>query len=108
MSSMLELTENAIRKVIELEKEQKDAAMHLRIFVTEGGCSGMEYGMKFDYPAETDHRIGDGRFVIIVDPESMKQIMGSVVDFDDSLHGTGFSVRNPQANETCGCGKSFN
>lgn len=105
---MIKLTENAIQKVIELKKQQKDSAMFLRIFVSEGGCSGKEYGMKFDLPADGDHRIGDEHFGVLVDPKSMDVIQGSVVDFDDGLHGSGFSVKNPQANETCGCGKSFN
>ena len=104
---MIELTENAIHKVIELEKQKDDPGEHLRIFVTEGGCSGMEYGMKFDHPGASDHQIGDERYLVIVDPESMSRIKGSVVDFDDGLNGKGFSVRNPQAKETCGCGKSF-
>ena len=104
---MIELTENAIHKVIELEKQKADPDTHLRIFVTQGGCSGMEYGMKFDRVQEQDHRIGDERCFVIVDPDSMNQIEGSVVDFDDGLNGKGFSVKNPLAQETCGCGRSF-
>ena len=105
---MIQLTENAIRKVIELEQQKTDPGEHLRIFVTQGGCSGMEYGMKFDSATERDHRIGDVRCFVIVDPDSMEQIKGSVVDFDDGLNGKGFSVKNPLARETCGCGRSFN
>lgn len=104
---MIELTESAIQKVISLGKNNPSADERLRIFVSEGGCSGMEYGMKFDLPTEQDIRIGDDRCEVIVDPESLKQIQGSIVDFDDGLHGTGFAVKNPNAKETCGCGRSF-
>ena len=104
---MIELTERAVKKVTELTGQQTDSELRLRIFVSEGGCSGMEYGMKFDSPSESDLRIGDDRCEVLVDPDSMKQIEGSIVDFDDGLNGTGFSVRNPHAKETCGCGRSF-
>ena len=104
---MIELTESAIQKVIELKKSNSQENERLRIFVSEGGCSGMEYGMKFDEPTLEDIKIGNDRYEVIIDPQSMDQIQGSVVDFDDGLHGTGFSVKNPNANETCGCGRSF-
>ncbi len=104
---MIELTESAIQKVIELKKSNSQENERLRIFVSEGGCSGMEYGMKFDEPTLQDIKIGNDRYEVIIDPQSMDQIQGSVVDFDDGLHGTGFSVKNPNANETCGCGRSF-
>ena len=104
---MIQLTESAIHKVQELEKSSSSGAERLRIFVSEGGCSGMEYGMKFDLPTDEDIRVGDERCEVIVDPVSMEKIDGSVVDFDDGLHGTGFSVKNPNAKETCGCGRSF-
>jgi len=104
---MIELTESAIQKVINLGKSHSVQGERLRIFVSEGGCSGMEYGMKFDKPAEGDIRIGGGRYEVIVDARSMELIRGSIVDFDDGLHGTGFQVKNPNAKETCGCGRSF-
>lgn len=105
---MIELTERAIRKVAELSLTHTAEDERLRIFVSEGGCSGMEYGIKFDAPQERDVRIGSAPSEVIVDPASLEVLAGSVVDFDDGLQGTGFSVKNPNANETCGCGRSFN
>jgi len=104
---MIELTESAIQKVIELGKSQNPQEQYLRIFVSEGGCSGMEYGMKLDVKRDNDISVGDERYQVIVDPVSMEKIKGSIVTFDDGLHGSGFSVKNPNAKETCGCGRSF-
>lgn len=105
---MIELTDRAIRKVTELSLAHASGEERLRIFVSEGGCSGQEYGIKFDAPQEGDKRFGSAPAEVIVDPASLELLAGSVVDFDDGLHGTGFSVTNPNANETCGCGRSFN
>jgi iron-sulfur cluster assembly accessory protein len=104
---MIELTERAIQKITALATAALPE-QRLRLFVSEGGCSGMEYGMKFDFPAYGDERFGDARCEIVIDATSLEKISGSVLDFDDGLHGTGFSVKNPKAAETCGCGRSFN
>jgi iron-sulfur cluster assembly accessory protein len=103
---MIELTERAIQKINALASAASPE-QRLRLFISEGGCSGMEYGMKFDLPVDGDLRFGDARCEIIVDPASLEKINGSSLDFDDGLHGTGFSVKNPKAVETCGCGRSF-
>lgn len=107
IASMIKLTERAIQKVTELSRSHPSNNERLRVFVSEGGCSGREYGIKFDAPNEQDIRVGSIPAEVIVDPASMELLSGSTVDFDDGLHGTGFSVTNPNAKETCGCGRSF-
>ena len=79
----------------------------LRLFVESGGCSGLQYGMKFDEPAEGDASFESEGVSIVVDPKSLEHLKGTTVDFDDGLHGKGFEIRNPNARTTCGCGKSF-
>jgi iron-sulfur cluster assembly protein len=80
----------------------------LRIFVSGGGCSGLQYGMALDKaPGENDHVIGNGGVKIFVDPISMMYLSGSVVDYEDSLMGGGFRIDNPNAVSSCGCGHSF-
>jgi len=80
----------------------------LRLFVENGGCSGMQYGMAFDEPKAEDASFESEGVAIVVDPKSLTHLDGTTVDFDDGLHGKGFEIRNPNAHTTCGCGKSFN
>lgn len=104
---MLTLTERAARKVRELEQENATEGQHLRIFVQSGGCSGFEYGMKFDSRKESDVVVEAHGAAVLVDPKSLERMKGSQVDFDDGLHGKGFEINNPNAQSTCGCGRSF-
>jgi iron-sulfur cluster assembly protein/iron-sulfur cluster insertion protein len=80
----------------------------LRLFVENGGCSGMQYGMSFDEPKPDDASFESEGVAIVVDPKSLTHLDGTTVDFDDGLHGKGFEIKNPNAHSTCGCGKSFN
>jgi iron-sulfur cluster assembly protein/iron-sulfur cluster insertion protein len=105
---MISLTENAARRIRELQRESGAAEKTLRFFVEPGGCSGLEYGMSFDEPKEGDERMESQGVVFLVDRKALAQIDGSSVDFDDGLHGKGFAVQNPRATSTCGCGRSFN
>lgn len=79
----------------------------LRVFVESGGCSGFQYGMSFDEPKADDTQFESEGVKIVMDPTSLAYLNGSVVDFDDGLHGKGFEIKNPNAQSTCGCGKSF-
>jgi iron-sulfur cluster assembly protein/iron-sulfur cluster insertion protein len=79
----------------------------LRVLVESGGCSGFQYGMSFDEPKADDAQFECEGVPVIVDPTSLAYLQGSVIDFDDGLHGKGFEIRNPNAQSTCGCGKSF-
>lgn len=81
---------------------------HLRVFVETGGCSGFQYGMSFDEQKTDDAHYESEGVAIIIDPASLAYLNGSNIDFDDGLHGKGFEIKNPNAQSTCGCGKSFN
>ncbi len=105
---MISLTESAARRVHDLQRETGAGGKLLRLFVSTGGCSGMEYGMSFDEPKEGDTRMESQGICFLVDAPTLEKIDGSSVHFDDGLHGKGFEVRNPKAANTCGCGRSFN
>lgn len=79
----------------------------LRIFVESGGCSGFQYGMSFDEPKAEDAQFQSEGIDVIMDPTSLAYMTGSAIDFDDGLQGKGFEIKNPNAQSTCGCGKSF-
>lgn len=79
----------------------------LRVFVESGGCSGFQYGMSFDEKKEGDAELESEGVAILMDAASLAYLDGSSVDFDDGLHGKGFEIKNPNAQSTCGCGKSF-
>ena len=80
----------------------------LRVFVESGGCSGFQYGMSFDEKKDGDTELESEGVPILMDQASLAYLAGSQVDFDDGLHGKGFEIKNPNAQSTCGCGKSFN
>jgi iron-sulfur cluster assembly protein/iron-sulfur cluster insertion protein len=89
---------------------QKEASStgSLRLFVEDGGCSGMQYGMSFDNAKPEDEAFQSEGVSIVIDPKSLSHLQGTTVDFDDGLQGRGFEIKNPNAKSTCGCGKSFN
>ena len=105
---MVSLSEQAVTKIRSLQKEISGEDKLLRIFVESGGCSGLEYGMSFDLRKDEDELLESGGVSFLMDPTSFSYLSGSVVDFDDGLNGKGFEIRNPNAENTCGCGKSFN
>ena len=105
---MISLTQEAARKIQSLEQEITEQDKLLRIFVEAGGCSGLEYGMSFDLPKDDDEILESAGVRVLLDPTSLSYLDGSEVDFDDGLNGKGFEIRNPNAQDTCGCGKSFN
>ena len=107
--ALVTLTEPAAKKVKELLEEEKKAGYGLRVFVSGGGCHGYQYGMAFEEkPAEEDMVIESAGVQVFLDPASAPILRGTVVDFVDSLQGSGFAIKNPQAKSTCGCGSSFN
>jgi iron-sulfur cluster assembly protein/iron-sulfur cluster insertion protein len=105
---MITLTPRAAQQVRTLQTDLGDPAKRLRVFVESGGCSGFQYGMSFDVPKDGDQQLDSEGVPFLVDPTSLAYLDGSVIDFDDGLHGKGFEIRNPNAQSTCGCGKSFN
>ncbi len=101
------LTENAAGEVRSLLQKPENAGKALRVFVEQGGCSGMQYSMTFDERRPDDFAAQAFGVSFLVDPFSAQYLRGAVVDFSDSLTGGGFKVSNPNARESCGCGKSF-
>ena len=106
-TGLIAMTSTAAEKVRELLKQENDPSLALRIFVAGGGCSGLQYGMTLDEEQEGDTVISHGDFKVLVDEMSLGYITGSEVDYVDSLMGAGFTVNNPNAVSSCGCGHSF-
>jgi iron-sulfur cluster assembly accessory protein len=86
----------------------ENAGKNFRVYVEQGGCSGMQYGMVFDETRDGDFVSEQHGVNVLVDPVSANYLRGTVVDFSDALTGGGFKITNPNAKESCGCGKSFN
>ncbi|MBS0663451.1 MAG: iron-sulfur cluster insertion protein ErpA [Verrucomicrobia bacterium] len=105
---MIILSARAANRVRTMQTELAAPTKRLRVFVESGGCSGFQYGMSFDERKEGDAELESEGVQFLVDPTSLAYLNGSSIDFDDGLHGKGFEIKNPNAQSTCGCGKSFN
>jgi len=104
---MVTITPTEEQTIKELIVEEKDA-VGLRIYVRGGGCHGYQYGMAFESKvADDDTVIEKDGVQIIMDSQSAPLLQGTEVDYVDSLQGSGFAIKNPQAKTTCGCGSSF-
>jgi iron-sulfur cluster assembly accessory protein len=102
------LTPGAIARVRRLMEERQLSGYALRVFVSGGGCSGMQYGMGLEPEArENDLRFSFEDVQVLVDPMSMGYLSGAVIDYTDELMGGGFRIENPNAVSSCGCGHSF-
>ena len=105
---MIALTETATTKVKELIAAEGQPELYLRVAVRPGGCSGLSYEMFFDTERADDDITHDyGEVTVVVDPASSQYLTGATLDFKDGLQGAGFTVNNPNAQRTCGCGQSF-
>ncbi len=102
------LTESAARRIAALQSEEENKGLMLRIAVSGGGCQGFEYGFTFDDRRGDDDVLfeRDGA-VVVVDDISLELLAGSEVDYVEEIVGSYFSVRNPNATSSCGCGNSF-
>jgi iron-sulfur cluster insertion protein len=106
-NGMITMTSVAEEKIRELMQEEKDT-IGLRVFVKGGGCHGYQYGMAFESQiGEDDTVIDKGDVKVIMDSQSAPLLAGCEVDFQDTVQGSGFAIKNPQAKTTCGCGSSF-
>ncbi len=105
---VLTVTETAAN-VIRTLLEQRGIPNHvLRVFVSGGGCSGMQYGMAFEEsPRDFDKTVEVDGVRLVIDPTSLMYLQGGSIDFVDSLMGGGFRIENPNAVSSCGCGSSF-
>ena len=108
VESLVKVTESAASQVKSmLSTQPENAGKTLRIYVESGGCSGMQYGMVFDEKRDDDMSSEFFGVTVLVDPFSANYLRGAVVDYVDELTGGGFKISNPQAQHSCGCGKSF-
>jgi iron-sulfur cluster assembly accessory protein len=101
------LTVRAAEECKSLLSLPENAGKHFRVYVEQGGCSGMQYGMVFDEKRDGDLAAEQHGVEVLVDPISAQYLRGTVVDFSDALTAGGFKITNPNAKESCGCGKSF-
>jgi iron-sulfur cluster assembly accessory protein len=105
---VVSLSESAAAHIREmLAKEPAHAGKTLRVYVEGGGCSGLQYGMVFDEHRDNDLAGSSFGVGVLVDPFSAEYLRGAIIDFSDALTGGGFKIQNPNARQSCGCGKSF-
>ena len=105
---MITVTEQAVAKIQDILAEENNPALKLRVFVQGGGCSGMSYGFTLDETQnEDDWDLEISGVKVLVDSMSGSYLQGAVIDYKDDVMGASFSISNPQAQTTCGCGSSF-
>jgi iron-sulfur cluster assembly protein/iron-sulfur cluster insertion protein len=105
---VITLTDTAATKVKDLIEAEGEPNLALRVAVRPGGCSGFSYEMFFDSDVAADDRLTDFSGVkVVVDASSAELLEGATLDYKDGLQGAGFAIENPNAQRSCGCGKSF-
>jgi iron-sulfur cluster insertion protein len=105
---MITVTEQAVAKIQDILAEENNPSLKLRVFVQGGGCSGMQYGFTLDEEvAEDDWDLDINGVRVLVDSMSGGYLQGAVIDYKESQMGSSFSISNPNAQTTCGCGSSF-
>jgi len=107
---MIKVSDHAKEKAIQLMTEDgfKPFEDYIRVGVKSGGCSGLEYVLKFDNEkTDTDQVFEDNGIKIIIDKKSILYLAGTTLEYSGGLNGKGFIFNNPNANRTCGCGESF-
>ena len=105
----INVSETAATKITELLTEENKAGSGLRVFVQGGGCSGFQYGLMIEEDGQgaADQVYESNGVKLFVDPISIRYLQGAQVDFVDTVTGGGFTIKNPNATSTCGCGQSF-
>jgi len=102
------VTDNAVAKIQEILAEENNPSLMLRTFVQGGGCSGFQYGFTLDADvSEDDFVVEKGTLKILIDSMSYQYLEGSTIDYKEELYGSQFTITNPNATTTCGCGSSF-
>ena len=105
---MIDITESAKVKILDILAEENNPKIALRTFVQGGGCSGFSYGFTLDEEQnEDDFEIQIESFKVLVDSMSMQYLQGATIDYKEELMGSSFTIKNPNAQSTCGCGSSF-
>ena len=104
----INFSDNAVKKVKELIEEEGTPDLKLRVFVSGGGCSGMQYGFTFEETInEDDTKVEKDNVMLLIDPMSLQYLTGAEIDYQDNVQGSQFVIKNPNATTTCGCGSSF-
>ena len=105
---MVNVTETAASKITELLVEEQKLSSGLRVFVQGGGCSGFQYGLMIEENSTDSDQVFESNGVrLYIDPISIRYLKGAEVDFVETVTGGGFTIKNPNAVSTCGCGQSF-
>jgi iron-sulfur cluster insertion protein len=105
---MITISDSAKEKIKDLLYEEGNPNLALRTFVQGGGCSGFSYGFTFDEVInEDDFEVPIDEFKVLVDAMSMQYLQGATIDYKEELMGNSFTIKNPNAVTTCGCGSSF-
>jgi iron-sulfur cluster assembly accessory protein len=105
---MINVSSAAASKISELLAEEGKTGSGLRVFVQGGGCSGFQYGLMIEESGGVGDQVYESNGVrLFVDPVSISYLKGAEVDFVDTVTGGGFTIKNPNATSTCGCGQSF-
>ena len=108
MPTPINFSDNAVKKVKELIEEEGTPELKLRVFVSGGGCSGMQYGFTFEESVnEDDTKVEKDNVMLLIDPMSLQYLTGAEIDYQDNVQGSQFVIKNPSAKSTCGCGSSF-
>lgn len=118
LSEPLTISEAAASKVWDLIKEEENNNLKLRVYVTGGGCSGLQYGFTFDEAIQADDSVVSKtlhsaveeplpQVQVLVDSLSLQYLNGAEIDYKNDIEGEQFIIRNPNAKTTCGCGSSF-
>ena len=108
MDTLVKVNPSAVTKIKELIAEENNPNLKLRMFVQGGGCSGFQYGFTFDEEVnEDDFDFEFDGVHLLVDSMSSQYLQGAEIDYTESLQGSQFSIKNPNAQTTCGCGSSF-
>jgi iron-sulfur cluster insertion protein len=106
--NLVDLTDIAASKVIEIRDEEDiETEMRLRLRVVGGGCSGFSYDLYFDEATALDREYTVRGVNVVVDEMSLMYLVGTEIDYVESLQGAGFKFNNPNVKSTCGCGSSF-
>ena len=104
----MQLAESAVKKIQDLIEEENNPDLKLRVFVQGGGCSGFQYGFTFDeLQNEDDFDYDFSGVKVVVDSMSYQYLQGASIDYVEDVYGASFTIKNPNATTTCGCGSSF-
>ena len=108
LTQSIDLTDSAHARIKNVMNSNKELGSKFRVYVTGGGCSGFQYGFKFDSEVAFDDDVIEfDNFSVLLDSMSYPYLFGSTLDFVEDLSGSKFVIENPNAQTTCGCGESF-